>query len=786
MNNTRTARRAAGSGARPAGRDGATSPPTAAEQSGLGRMAGWSYDHRRLVLLLWLVAIIGLTVIGQAVGSRFQQNFASGNSPSQQAQNLLAARFPSRAGTTAQVVLHTADPVDSPSDVARTDRMVQELGKLPHVSGVIGPFSPGAAHQVSAGGHIAFASVQFDLPVATVPDGAVNRVIEVAQSFARPGYQVALGGQPVANVVSAKPGSSEGIGILAAMIVMLLAFGSVVAMGLPVLTALFGIAAGFALEDLISHVLNVPTFGPELLAMIGLGVGIDYALFIVTRYRQGLFEGRDPRAAVTAALATSGRSVLFAGCTVIISLLGLFILNLPFMHGMAFGAVAAVVLVMAAALTLLPALLGFAGRAVDRLHVPRLLQTGAGPSEHHFWYRWSRLVQRHPWRSGTAALVVLVVLAVPLFSMRLAFTDAGNGPTSLTTRQAFDLLAQGFGPGFNGPLLVVADLSGTAGSGASGSGVVEQLDRQLRRTPGVAFATSPELSATGDTAVIIAYPTESPQAARTAQLVTHLRDDVIPRIVDGTGVRVLVGGETAASVDASSYLASKLYWVIGAVVALAFLLLMAVFRSVVIPLKAALMNLLSVGAAYGVIVAIFQWGWLGSLVGIGSTAPIDPWIPLMMFTILFGLSMDYEVFLLARIREEWRRTGDNSTSVADGLAKTARVITAAAAIMICVFGSFVIGDPLRVLKVFGLGLAASILIDATLVRMVLVPSIMELLGPANWWMPRWLDRLVPRLGVEVDLSTDELPGAPEPAAAAAAEPAAPAASEPEPASLLER
>ena len=740
-----------------------------AERSALGRSAGWSYDHRRLVLLLWLAALVGLTVVGQAVGSRFQQNFSSGDSPSQQAQNLLASRFPTRAGSSAQVVVRTTDPVVATASVARTDRMVAALARLPHVSEVVGPFSPGAAHQVSADGHIAFASVQFDMQVATIPDQAVRRVIGVAQSFARPGYQVALGGQPIGNVVSAKPGSSEGFGIVAAMIVMLLAFGSVVAMGLPVLTALFGIAAGFALEDLISHVLNVPTFGPQLLAMIGLGVGIDYALFIVTRYRQGLHEGRDPRGAVTAALATSGRSVLFAGCTVIISLLGLFILNLPFMHGMAFGAIAAVVLVMASALTLLPALLGFAGRAIDRLHVPRLLQSGAGPSEHHFWFRWSRLVQRHPWRFATAALVVLVVLAVPLFSMRLAFTDAGNDPTSLTTRQAFDLLARGFGPGFNGPLLVVADLSGAGGSTPRESAVVDRLGAQLRRTPGVAFASAPELNAAGDTAVIITDPTGSPQAAPTSELVTHLRNDVIPPIVDGTGVRVLVGGETAASVDASAYLSSRLYWVIGAVVLLAFLLLMAVFRSVVIPLKAALMNLLSVGAAYGVIVAIFQWGWLGSLVGIGSTAPIDPWIPLMMFTILFGLSMDYEVFLLSRIREEWRRTGDSSTSVADGLAKTARVITAAAAIMICVFGSFVIGDPLRVLKVFGLGLAASILIDATLVRMVLVPSVMELLGATNWWMPRWLDRVVPRLGVEVDLDEVNLEGdIPETAAVAAA------------------
>jgi RND superfamily putative drug exporter len=342
--------------------------------------------------------------------------------------------------------------------------------------------------------------------------------------------------------------------------------------------------------------------------------------------------------------------------------------------------------------------------------------------------------------------VALLALAAPLFSMRLAFTDAGNDPTSFTTRQAYDLLAQGFGPGFNGPLLIVVEQP--VGDGAT---VANRLDQAVQHTPGVAFAAPAQVSSAGDTAVIIAYPTTSPQSAQTATLVTHLRNDVIPPAVAGTDVKVLVGGQTAAGVDASSYLGGRLPWVIGGVIVLAFLLLLAVFRSLVIPLKAAIMNLLSVGAAYGVIVAVFQWGWGGSLIGIGRTGPIDPWIPLMMFTILFGLSMDYEVFLLSRMREEWLRTGDNSTAVANGLAKTARVITAAAAIMICVFGSFVIGDPLRVLKVFGLGLAASILIDATLVRMVLVPSVMELLGSANWYMPKWLDRVVPRLGAEADV-----------------------------------
>jgi RND superfamily putative drug exporter len=526
---------------------------------------------------------------------------------------------------------------------------------------------------------------------------------------------------------------------------MLLAFGSVVAMGLPIITALFGIVIGFAVLDLLSRVVTTPVFAPEIMAMIGLGVGIDYALFVVTRYRQGLSEKREPREAIALSLATSGRAVVFAGTTVILSLLGLFLMQLPFMRGLAIGAIAAVVLVMMAAITLLPAMLGFSGRAIDKLRVPGLLQGTAEPTARGFWYQWSRTVQRHPLVAGTAALLVLVCLAFPLFSMRLAFTDAGNDPPSITTRQAFDALATGFGPGFNGPLIIAAKVPG--GQQAA----VEHLDAVLKSTAGVAFVSPIEFSRSGRAAVMIAYPTTSPQSAQTEALVRTLRNQVIPTTTAATGVQAFVGGETAGSVDASSYLSSRLPLVIGVVLLLSFLLLMAVFRSLAIPLKAVVVNLLSVGAAYGVIVAVFQWGWLGGVIGIGATGPIDPWIPLMMFTILFGLSMDYEVFLLSRMREEWRLTHDNSSAVADGLAKTARVITAAAAIMICVFGSFVIGDPLHVLKVFGLGLAAAILIDATLVRMVLVPSIMELIGEANWWMPSWLDRVVPKLGVEVDV-----------------------------------
>ncbi len=722
-----------------------------AQESRLARVAGWCYDHRWRVLLVWLVAIVAFNVFAHSAGSRFTNNLTMGGQP---IQKILDRAFPGQSGSQNEVVITTTDPVTAPSVEARTEAMVSALRPLAHVSEVVSPFSPGGQHQVSSDGHIAYLQLNFDQSTGTLPTGAINHVISTAKSFDAPGYKVALGGPAIDLVAGGEPGSSEGIGILAAIIIMLLAFGSVVAMGLPILTALFGIGVGIGVLDLVTHLQSAPTFTPQVMAMIGLGVGIDYALFIVTRYRQGLAEGRDPRQSTMASLATSGRSVIFAGTTVILSLLGLMILNLSFIRGEAIGVISAVLLVMLAAITVLPAMLGFSGQAIDKLHVPGLLHSAGQPQLRGFWYRWSRTVQRRPLVAGGAALAVLLLLAVPFFSMRLAFTDEGNDAAATTTRQAYDALATGFGPGFNGPLIVAASVP--PGQRAT----IEDLQHRLAGAPGVAYTTPPHFASSGHDAVLIVYPTTSPQSAQTQDLVQTLRDTVIPQTTKGTGVVAYVGGETAASIDASSYLSARLVWVIAFVLLLAFLLLMAVFRSVAVPIKAVIVNLLSVAAAYGVIVAVFQWGWLGSVFSIGATGPIDPWIPLMMFTILFGLSMDYEVFLLSRIREEWRRTGDPSTSVADGLAKTARVITAAAAIMICVFGSFVIGDQVHVLKVLGLGLAASVLIDATLVRMVLVPSVMELLGRLNWWMPSWLDRAVPHLGTEVDVAPVELQAVP--------------------------
>ncbi len=708
-------------------------------QNGLGRLAAWCYDHRRRVLVGWLLAVVAVIGLAQWAGSRLDNNFALAGAPSQQAQNLLASRFPSQQGDSADVVLRSPGPLDGPANAATIGRLAQSLQPLAHVSGVHSPLAPGGSGQLSPNRQTGFVVVQFDAAAADLPASAVQRVIGTARSFARPGLQVALGGAPVEQVVSAAPGSAEMIGLLAAVVVMLLAFGSVVAMGLPILTALVGVGMGFGILVALSHLLTVPSFGPDMMIMIGLGVGIDYALFVVTRYRQGLAEGLPPREATIVALATAGRAVLFAGGTVVIALLGLFVVGLPFMDGLAAAAIVAVALVLVAALTLLPAIFGFAGTAIDRLHIPGLLARPGATATRGFWLRWSATVQKRPWICAASALAVLVVLAVPLFSMRQAFSDAGNDPASLTTRQAYDLLAEGFGPGFNGPLVVAADWRGPHAPAA-----IAELDARLSHLPGVASVTPPVVNAAHNAGVITVYPTTAPQSAQTASLVHRLRDQVIPHATAGGRVTAFLGGETAAGVDTSAYLSGRLPWVIAMVVALAFLLLMVVFRSIAIPVKAAVMNLLSIGAAYGVIVAVYQWGWLASVFG-ASRGPIDPWIPLMMFTIVFGLSMDYEVFLLSRMREEWARTGDNSTAVARGLASTARVITAAAAIMVCVFGSFVIGDPLRILAVFGLGLAAAVLVDATVVRMVLVPAIMQLLGSANWWLPRPLARLLPAI-----------------------------------------
>jgi RND superfamily putative drug exporter len=590
--------------------------------------------------------------------------------------------------------------------------------------------------------------VRFDASGDAIPDPAIQRVITQARRAAQPGLTVAVGGTPVEKVEKPAFGKSEALGILAAVLILLLAFGSVIAMLLPIVTAIVAVAASFGVLDVLSHGVTVPSFAPELAALVGLGVGIDYALFVVTRYRAALRAGSAPHDAVVAAMATSGRAVVFAGSTVVLSLLGLFLLGLPFIYGAALGAIIAVLLVMAASVTLLPAALGFVGRGIDRLRVARR-RPGQGSdqfsvTERGFWWSWSRRIQRRPLLAGGAAVAVLLLLAVPFLSLRLAFTDAGTEPSSYTSRQAYDLLATGFGPGTNGPLAVAVQLPGGAGRST-----VAGLRADLARQPDVALVSPPRYSPAGTAAVLTVIPRTSPQDARTSALVSHLRDTVVPQATARSPVRVLIGGQTAASIDTAGVISARLVVVVAFVILLSVLLLMAAFRSVLVPVVSALLTLLSTGAAYGVIVAVFQWGWLGGGIDNGATAPVDPWIPLMLFALLFGFSMDYQVFLISRIREEWRTGLADSDAVAAGLAKTGRIITSAAAIMICVFAAFVLGD-LRVLRVIGLGMAVAVLLDATLVRIVATPAVLQLVGRANWWFPRRLERAVPRILGEVD------------------------------------
>jgi RND superfamily putative drug exporter len=735
-------------------------PLMAAPVSSLGRLGSWSYRHRRLVTLAWVIVLIVISLGGRLAGSAFKDNLNGGTStPSQQAASFLQRNFPGQAGDVAQVVFQTAGAVTAPAARDRITSTLGGLARLPRVTSALSPFAAGGAAQLSPDGHIAYGLVRFDASGDALPDAAIQNVITQARSAAGPGFAVQVGGAPVEKVEKPQFGKSEALGILAAVLILLLAFGSVIAMLLPIVTAIVAVATTFGVLDLLSHAVTVPSFAPELAALVGLGVGIDYALFVITRYRTALRAGSAPPDAVVTAMATSGRAVVFAGSTVVLSLLGLFLLGLPFIYGAALGAIIAVLLVMAASVTLLPAALGFAGLGIDRLRIGRRTAGGTGG----FWWAWSRRVQRHPWLTGSAALAVLVLLALPFGALRLAFTDAGTEPSSYTSRQAYDLLAQGFGPGANGPLVVALQVPRPAGLGdpagapapvSARDSAVAALRADLARQPDVALASPAQFSPAGTAAVLTVIPRTSPQDAQTSALVRSLRDTVVPRATAGTGITALIGGPTAASIDTAALISARLLAVVAFVIVLSVLLLMAAFRSVVIPLVSAVLTLLSTGAAYGVIVAVFQWGWLGGGIDNGVTAPVDPWIPLMLFALLFGFSMDYQVFLVSRIREEWQarpagsRTAD-SDAVANALARTGRIITSAAAIMICVFAAFVLGD-LRVLRVIGLGMAVAVLLDATLVRMVATPAILQLTGRANWWFPRWLDRIMPSFLTEID------------------------------------
>jgi putative drug exporter of the RND superfamily len=706
------------------------------------RFATWTTGHRKTVIIGWIVALIVIGGISGSVGADFTEEFKLPASDSKEAFDLLESKFPAQSGDTAQIVFKAKGGVEAPTVEKTMKGIFAEVEGFPHVSEVASPYEEGGAAAISGDGKIAYATIQFDAAGNELDKEKTREIIAVAEKPAGGGLQIELGGNLITEAEQEEGDSSFGIGLLAAMVILLLTFGSVVAMGLPLITTLFALGVGISLVTISTHVFDMANFAPVLAAMIGLGVGIDYALFILTRFRNGLDDGLEPRAAAIAAVDTAGRAVLFAGITVIIALLGMFLLGLTFLYGVATAAALAVLFTMIAALTLLPALLTIVGRRVDRLRIPGLGSRGPTTAENTRWYRWSREIQRRPWLAATLSGGLLILLCVPTLSLRLGTNDAGTEPPDKTTRKAYDLLAEGFGPGFNGPFTMVAALPGKGEK----AGLTE-LKQTLDGEEGVAATTSITLNEAENTGVFQVYPTTSPQSEATTELLDRIRDDVIPPIEQRTDAQLHVGGINAIFEDFGNAIAEKLPLFIGVVVLLSALLLMAVFRSVLVPLKAVVMNLLSIGAAFGLIVAVFQWGWGASLIGVDNTGPIISFFPIFLFAIVFGLSMDYEVFLMSRIHEEWEHSHDATRSVTRGLALTGRVITAAAAIMVTVFASFMLGDE-RVIKLFGLGLAAAVFIDAVIIRSILVPAVMQLLGTRAWWLPSWLDRILPKLHVE--------------------------------------
>jgi RND superfamily putative drug exporter len=719
-------------------------PPQESRLGIVARAGGWAAQHGRIVLIGWIVVLIAALGLSSAIGSNYSNSFSLKGTDSQRAVDLLKRNFPAQSGDSDQIVFDArSGSVTEAAVQARVTPVLAQIARLPHVSAVVSPYSSAGAHAVSRDGQIAFATVNFDQRANVLPKAAVERVISVADSARSPQLEVQLGGQAVEQVEKVSIGTATAVGLLAAMIVLLITFGSVLAMGLPILTALLGLGTGIGLAGLASQVISTPDFATQLAAMIGLGVGIDYALFLITRFRQNFRSGMDLQTSISEAMDTAGRAVLFAGITVIIALLGQFALGVSFLYGLAVASSLAVLMTMLAALTVLPAVLSRFGERIARpgRRARNSGESSAAREARGPWARWANLIQRHPWPGAVAGLAIMLTLATPALALRLGNSDAGNNPPSSTTRHSYDLLAKGFGSGFNGPLQVVASLPHAGDSAA-----VASIAASLRATGDVTSVSPARLSPVGQTAVFLVYPSSAPQSLATSNLVEGLRKHTLPPLAQSTGARILVGGQQATTIDFTSVLSSKLPLFIGIVVALSALLLLIVFRSLVIPLQAAFMNLLSIGAALGVVVAIFQWGWLGSFFNVKG-GPIEAFIPVMLFAIVFGLSMDYEVFLVSRIHEEWTRRRDATQAVTQGLASTGRVITAAATIMICVFLSFAIGEA-RVLKLFGLSLASAVFLDAFVVRSLLLPSVLELLGRRTWALPDWLGRRLPHLAID--------------------------------------
>lgn len=706
--------------------------------------------HRLFAVLIWLLALGGTAAAAVSAGSAFSNDYEVPGTESGKANALLREGFHGQGGDTDTIVWRAPDgqSVRTPDIEQRMTRALESVAVLPGVGSVAGPYGPAPenAARISPDGRTAYAVVTFDRHADSVPKEQARAVVDAAKNptTEADGLQVELGGRAIQLTEAPTAHLAEVIGVAVAALVLFLAFGSLAASLLPIATALVSVGTAYFGITLLGHAMPVADFAPMLGTLIGLGVGIDYALFIVTRHRKGLARGSTVEEAATNAVATTGRAVVFAGATVCIALLGMLVLRLNFLNGVAIAASVTVVLTVAASITLLPALLSYIGmRALSRRERRRLAAEGPRPEQTSgFAVRWSAFVERHPKLLGIVATAVMVVLALPTFSLHLGTSDQGNNPATSTTRQAYDLLAEGFGPGTNGPLTVVARLDGAGDRLA-----VDRLAQALRTTEGVAATGPAVLNRSGDTAVLTVVPDFAPQSRATSDLVDRLRQDVIPAAGHGTSMQVHVGGVTAAYDDFAEVIIGKLPLFVGVVIALGCVLLLLAFRSIGIPLKAAAMNVAAVASSFGVVVAVFQWGWGSEPLGLGSAGPIEPFLPVIMVSVLFGLSMDYQVFLVSRMYEEWLETGDNRRAVRVGLAETSRVINSAAVIMISVFLAFVLsGD--RIIAMFGIALAAAVALDAFVLRTLLVPALMHMLGGANWWLPAWLDRRLPKISIE--------------------------------------
>ncbi|WP_406173695.1 MMPL family transporter [Streptomyces sp. NBC_00996] len=711
----------------------------------MATLARWCVQHRLVAVLLWLVAFGGITAAASLTGSAYSNDYEAPGTESGRATQLLRTGFPGLGGDSDTVVWRTTPGTVRSTDVEQTmTRTLDRIAGLPGVASVVSPYEGRGAGRISADGRTAYATVTFRAQAENIDKGEARAVVDTAKAAESKGLQVELGGSAMGLTESSGGHLAEIVGVVVAALVLFLAFGSLAASLLPIATALVGVGTAYAGIVLLGHAMTVADFAPMLGMLIGLGVGIDYALFIVTRHRRGLKRGLPVAEAARNAVATTGRAVVFAGATVCIALLGMLILRLGFLNGVAIAASLTVVLTVAASVTLLPALLSFIGpRALSRRERSRLYEHGPEPElPTGFAARWSVFVERHPKLLGAVAVVVMALLALPTLSLHLGTSDQGNDPKSATTRQAYDLIGEGFGPGVNGPLTLVTKVRG-----AEDKLALDNLDATLRAAEGVSSVTSATYNTDGDTAYLTVVPESAPQSQKTSALVDRLRADVLPRAEADTALDVHVGGVTAGYDDFADLIVGKLPLFVGVVIGLGCILLLLAFRSIGIPLKAAVMNIAAVAAAFGVVVAIFQWGWGSELLGLGRAGPIEPFLPVIMVSVLFGLSMDYQVFLVSRMYEEWLETGDNRRAVRVGLAETSRVINSAAVIMISVFLAFVLsGD--RVIAMFGIALASAVALDAFVLRTLLVPALMHMLGGANWWLPSRLGKRMPRISIE--------------------------------------